>query len=142
MGDTRQEILDMVDRETRAWDARDVDLLLSVFHPHMVWFWPADNESHDPVDWESPLGRFDRERWRDTYSRMFSDHDLIRNDRRVVEIKVTAEGDGALAIVDIDTLWKNRSTGEEMHWLGRTGKTYTRVGGEWKMISQSGVLLY
>jgi hypothetical protein len=142
MGNTRQEILGMVDRETRAWDARDVDLLLSIFHPDMVWFWPADNESHDPVDWESPLGRFDPERWRDNYSWMFSEYDLVRNDRSVVEVKVTAEGDGALAVVDIDTLWKNRATGVEMHCLGRTGKTYTRVGGEWKMISQSGVLLY
>ncbi len=27
-----------------------------------------------------------------------------------------------------------------MRWLGRTAKTYTRVGGEWKMIAQTGPL--
>lgn len=66
----------------------------------------------------------------------------MRNERRTVEIKMTVVGDGALAVVDIDTLWEDRSSGERMHWLGRTGKTYVMVGGNWKMIAQSGVLLY
>lgn len=29
-----------------------------------------------------------------------------------------------------------------MHWLGRTGKTSTRVEGEWKIIAQTGALRY
>ena len=29
-------IHEIVDRETRAWDTQDVELLLSVFHPDMV----------------------------------------------------------------------------------------------------------
>ena len=142
MGESKDQIRRVVDRETDAWDSRDVEKLLSVFHPDMVWFWPPDNRSHDPIDWESPLGRFDRERWRKSYSQMFSACDLIRNDRRIVSIKVTDEGDGGLAVVDIDTLWEDRATGERMHWLGRTGKIYARVGGEWKMVAQTGVLLY
>ena len=32
--------------------------------------------------------------------------------------------DGALAVVDIDTLWRNKATGVEMHWFGRTGKMF------------------
>ena len=40
MGGVRSEIKEIVDRETRAWDTRDVDLLLTVFHPDMVWPWP------------------------------------------------------------------------------------------------------
>jgi ketosteroid isomerase-like protein len=142
MDETRQEIQDMVDRETRAWDARDVDLLMSVFHPDMVWFWPPDNTSHDPTSWESPLGRFDRERWSKIYTEMFAEYALVHNQRKTVEIKITAEGDGALAVVDVDTLWESRTTGERMHWNGRTGKTYTKVDGGWKMIAQSGVLIY
>ena len=36
MGGVRSEIEEFVDRETRARDTRDVDLLLTVFHPDMV----------------------------------------------------------------------------------------------------------
>jgi hypothetical protein len=133
---------EIIARETRAWDTQDVELLLSVFHPDMVWFWPPDNSSHDPVTWESPLGRFDRDRWRESYARMFADYELGRNDRRVVRIEVTPEGDGALAVVDIDTRWKHRVTGEIMSWTGRTAKTYVLAGDGWKMVAQSGVLLY
>lgn len=31
-----QEIQEIVNRETRAWDMQDVKLLISVFHPDMV----------------------------------------------------------------------------------------------------------
>ena len=34
------EVTEIVDRETRAWDTKDVRLLLTVFHPDMVWPWP------------------------------------------------------------------------------------------------------
>lgn len=33
----KDEILEIVNRETRAWDTKDVNLLISVFHPDMVW---------------------------------------------------------------------------------------------------------
>ena len=33
----REQIEEIVNRETRAWDSQDVNLLLSVFHPDMVW---------------------------------------------------------------------------------------------------------
>jgi hypothetical protein len=36
MGGVRSEIEEIVDRGTRAWDTRAVDLLLTVFHPDMV----------------------------------------------------------------------------------------------------------
>jgi ketosteroid isomerase-like protein len=137
-----EEIREIIDRETKAWDTGDVDLLLSIFHPDMVWFWPLDNTSHDPVEWTSPLGRFERERWRKSYSDLFAECDLVRNDRKTVKITVTDGEDGALAVVDIDTLWRNRTSGEQMHWLGRTGKTYVKVDGIWNMIAQSGVLIY
>jgi ketosteroid isomerase-like protein len=142
MGESIDDVREIVDRETEAWNKRDVDLLLSVFHPDMVWFWPPDNGSHDPADWESPLGRFDRAGWGKIYSDMFADFDLIRNDREIIRIKVTQDGNGAFAVVDIDTLWEHRATGQRMHWLGRTGKTYTKVDGEWKMIAQTGALMY
>jgi ketosteroid isomerase-like protein len=45
MGDVRAEIREIVDRETRAWDTRDVELLLGVFHPDMVWPWPRTARS-------------------------------------------------------------------------------------------------
>ena len=58
-------------------------------------------------------------------------------------IKVSDEGDGGFAVVDIDTKWKNKETGEEDHWFGRTCKTFSKMNnGEWKMIHQVGVLDY
>ncbi len=33
------EIIEIVNRETKAWDTKDVNMLLSVFHKDMVWPW-------------------------------------------------------------------------------------------------------
>src|SRR5439155_775502 len=54
-----------------------------------------------------------------------------------------AEGDGAIAVVDIDTLWRERATGDESnHWLGRTCKVYALMPDGWKMTMQTGALQY
>ena len=45
-----------------------------------------------------------------------------------MRIAVSREGDGAFAVVDVDTLWRHRDSGEASHWLGRACKGYTRVG--------------
>ena len=49
--DTIKEIEEIVNRETKAWDTKDVDLLMTIFHPDMVWPWPKTPQSHDPIDW-------------------------------------------------------------------------------------------
>ena len=54
---------------------------------------------------------------------------------------MSQEGDGTLAVVDIDTLWRSPE-GDESHWKGRVCKVYSRVGGEWKMTMHTGVLEY
>ncbi len=137
----RAEIQEIIDRETRAWDTRDVDLLLTVFHPDMVWPWPKTPGSHDPVDWRLVLGRYDAERWGRRWHALFDTHELIRNVRETRKIEVSDEGDGALAVVDIDTLWRD-ANGAESHWKGRVCKVYSNVGGEWKMTMHTGVLEY
>jgi ketosteroid isomerase-like protein len=134
---SRQEIEEIVGRETRAWDTQDVDLLMSVLHPDMVWPWPADQGSLDPMTWILELGRYDYSRWRAGWQELFDTHTLIHNRRRIIRIELSREGDGALAIVDIDTLWR-AADGSDNHWSGRTCKIYTRVGGEWRMITQLG----
>ena len=139
MSDTRAEIQEIVDRETRAWDTQDADLLLSVFHPDMVWPWPKSSSSHDPMEWVLELGRYDAQRWRRGWQELFDTHSLIRNDRETKKIEVSQEGDGAFAVVDIDTLWRS-PLGEEMRWQGRVCKVYSKVGGEWKMTMHTGVL--
>ena len=136
------EIQAMVDRETEAWDKKDAEALLSLFHPDMVWPWPPDNRSHDPALWVFPWGRFDRERWRAGWEDLFKTHELEHNRRRTVRIAVSAEGDGAFAVVDVDTLWRRRSDGEPFHWLGRACKGYTKVAGAWKLIFHTGLLGY
>ena len=86
-----REIEEIVARETRAWDTNDVDLLLSVFHPDMVWPWPPD-VAHDPGTWVFVMGRFDRERWREAWQQLFDTHALVHNRRRIVRIAVSARG--------------------------------------------------
>ncbi len=87
------------------------------------------------------LGRFDHTRWSNVYSKWFNDFNLIRNERKTQKIFVTKQGDGAFAVVDVDTLWRS-AEGEESHWLGRTCKTYVKTPQGWKMIAQTGVLDY
>ena len=141
MNDVESEIQEIVDRETRAWDTQDADLLLSVFHPDMVWPWPKSSSSHDPMEWVLEWGRYDAQRWRRGWQELFDTHSLIRNDRVTKKIEVSQEGDGAFAVVDIDTLWRS-PLGEEMLWQGRVCKVYSKVGGEWKMTMHTGVLVY
>ena len=69
------------------------------------------------------------------------EHKLVHNRRETKKIVVTEEGDGALAVVDIDTLWVD-ARGHEDRWLGRVSKVYARVGSEWKMTMHTGVLRY
>jgi hypothetical protein len=141
VGGVRSEIEEIVDRETRAWDTRDVDLLLTVFHPDMVWPWPKTPRSHDPMDWVLEWGRYDPERWGRGWQELFDTHELVRNEREIRKIEVSEEGDGAFAVVDIDTVWRDLR-GNESRWKGRVCKVYSKVGGEWKMTMHTGVLEY
>jgi ketosteroid isomerase-like protein len=136
------EIRRMVDAETAAWNARDAEALVSLFHPDMVWPWPPDARSHDPAAWVMPFGRYDRARWKAAWEELFHTHELVHNRRRTVRILVSEQGDGALAVVDVDTLWRNRATGEDFPWKGRAGKGYTKVGGRWLLILHTGLLDY
>ena len=142
MSGPTDQIQAMVDRETRAWDTLDADLLVSCFHPDMVWPWPASPDDHDPETWVFVMGRFDRERWERGYRRMFAERTLVHNRRATVRILLSQEQDGALAVVDIDTLWE-LPDGSRDHWLGRVSKTYALMpNGEWKMTAHTGVLRY
>lgn len=131
----------LVDKETDAWDRRDADVLVSLIHPDMVWPWPPDAESHDPVTWVFPMGRFNRTRWKSAWKELFDKHELVHNRRETIRISISKEGDGAFAVVDVDTLWRDHS-GKDFQWKGRAGKGYTRIGNEWKLIFHTGLLNY
>jgi ketosteroid isomerase-like protein len=141
MDPIERQIQDMVDRETNAWNRQDAEALVSLFHPDMVWPWPPDADAHDPVLWIFPMGRYDRERWKQSWQELFVSHDLIHNRRSTVRIQVSEQGDAAFAVVDVDTLWRSK-TGEDFHWKGRACKGYTLVGDEWKLIYHTGLLDY
>ena len=141
MNNVRTQIEEIVNRETRAWDTQDVDLLMTVFHPDMVWPWPRTPQSHDPMDWVIEWGRYDCERWKNGWQKLFDTHCLAHNKREIKKIEISREGDGAFAVVDIDTLWID-GAGREHHWLGRVCKVYSKVGEEWKMTMHAGVLDY
>jgi hypothetical protein len=81
MDDAGSQIQEIVDRETRAWDTQDAELLLSVFHPDMVWPWPKSPSSHDPMEWVLQWGRYDRQRWLAGWQELFDTHELLRNIR-------------------------------------------------------------
>ncbi|MCG6963945.1 MAG: nuclear transport factor 2 family protein [Acidobacteria bacterium] len=142
MSSIEAEIQAMVDRETEAWDNLDAEALVSLFHPDMVWPWPPDPDAHDPETWLFLLGRYDRERWRTGWEELFRDYELVHNRRRTVRIQVSEQGDGAFAVVDVDTLWRSRATGEPFHWKGRACKGYTKVDGRWLLILHTGLLDY
>ena len=135
------EIQEIVDRETRAWDGRDLDLLMTIFHPDMVWPWPPDPAAHDPMDWVLTWGRFDEARWRAGWGELFRTHELVHNRRVTRRIEVSEQGDGAFAVVDVDTLWRD-AEGTDLHWIGRACKVYTKVGDEWRLIAHTGLLEY
>jgi hypothetical protein len=137
-----KDIKDAVNTETLAWDTQNTELFLSIFHPDMVWVWPKNEDSHDPVEWETPLGRFGWDKWKRIYDDMFARYSLIRNERHIIRIVETPEHDGGFAVVDIDTVWEDKSTGEIMRWHGRTCKTYVKTADGFKMIAQTGVLQY
>lgn len=137
-----EEVKEMVEAESKAWSSQDVDKLLDLFHPDMVWPWPMTVQSHDSVDWIFELGRFDRNRWKKVWTELFDSYRLVHNIRTIQKIVVSKQGDGAFAVVDVDTLWKRRDDGTDFHWKGRACKIYTKVGEEWKMIAHTGLLLY
>ena len=139
--DIRNEIEEIVNRETRAWDTQDVDLLMTIFHPDMVWPWPRTPQSHDPMDWVLEWGKYDYNRWKNGWLKLFNTHKLDHNDRKIRKIEISKEGDGAFAVVDIDTLWIDKE-GNKNHWKGRVCKVYSKVGDEWKMTMHTGVLEY
>ncbi len=137
-----ESIGEIVNRETAAWNSKNVTQLLSIFHPDMVWVWPKDRNSHNPVDWECPSGKFDVTRWTSIYDNLFGKYELAHDKRNIVKIVCTKEQDGGFVVVDIDTLWQDSQTGDELHWLGRTCKTYVKTLDGMKMIAQTGVLNY
>jgi len=141
MNDVRRQIEEIVNRETRAWDTQDVELLMTIFHPDMVWPWPRTPQSHDPLDWVIDWGRYDYARWKAGWQQLFDTCRLAHNQREIRKIEVSNEGDGAFAVLDIDTLWID-GAGHESHWVGRVCKVYSRVGREWKMTMHTGVLDY
>ncbi len=139
--DTRSEIEEIVNKETRAFDTKNIELFLSIVHPDMVWPWPPNANAHDPVEWVLPWGRFNSQRWSEYFQKFFEKYDLLRNDRTIQKIVISKERDGAFAVVDMDTLWKP-NTGDMLHWYGRACKIYTKSDEQWKMISQMGILNY
>jgi len=137
----KKEIEEMVNRETRAWNTRDVELLMTIWHPDMVWPWPRTPQSHDPLDWVLECGRYDYERWKRGWQKLFATHTLVHNKREIKKIVISKEKDGAFAVVDIDMLWRDEN-GKDNHWKGRVCKVYTKLGAEWKCIMHTGVLEY
>jgi ketosteroid isomerase-like protein len=135
------EIVEIVNRETEAWNTQNIDKLITIFHPDMVWPWPKTSQSHDPLEWEFVLGRFNKDRWSKNWQELFRNYRLVHNNREIIKILITNENDGALAVVDIDTLWTDKENNMN-HWKGRVCKVYAKIDDQWKMTMHTGVLEY
>jgi ketosteroid isomerase-like protein len=142
MGKTKNIIQSIIDCETEAWNNQDAEVLVSIFHPDMVWPWPENEHQHDPAKWIFPQGRYNRERWKNNWNELFRTYKLIHNKRKTISIEVSRQGDGAFAVVDVDTLWRNQKTGKDLHWIGRACKGYSNVNGKWLLIFHTGLLDY
>lgn len=73
---------------------------------------------------------------------LFDAYALVQNKRETVRICISAEGDAAFAVVDVDTLWQHKSNGSMMHWEGRDCKGYTKVHDHWLLVFHTGLLEY
>ena len=80
-------------------------------------------------------------RWKELWQGLFDAFKLVHNRREIKKIEISEEGNGAFAVVDIDTLWRDED-GNEDHWIGRVCKVYSKCGDEWKMTMHTGVLDY
>ena len=139
----KQQNQALVNRVTLGLNTKNPDLLLDMIHPDMVWPWPPTSRDHDPVRWKFVLGRFNRERWRQNWQDIFDQYDLVHNYRDTVKIEVSVEEDAALAVVDVDSLWRDKDTKQEIHWKGRVCSIHTRMtAGDWQLIFQTGPLDY
>jgi len=95
------------------------------------------------MDWIFEVGRFNYDRWKKGWGDLFASYELVHNVRKIRKIELSKEGDGAFAVIDIDTLWRNYNDDTDFRWLGRICKIYTKMkNDEWKMIFQTGVLDY
>ena len=135
------KIQELIDLETRAWNEKNAEVLVSLFHPDMVWPWPKHANAHHPLEWVFTFGRFDRDRWKDNWQKLFDTHELVHNKRKTLKITVSDQLDGAFAVVEIDTLWRD-TNGNKSHWKGVVGKGYTKLNNGWKLIMHTGVLKY
>jgi len=93
------------------------------------------------MDWVIPWGKYDYDRWKSLWQDLFDHYTLVHNRREIKKIEISEQGDGAFAVVDIDTLWRD-DEGNEDNWYGRVCKVYSKCGNEWKMTMHTGVLDY
>lgn len=134
---SRQHIMEVLERESRAWSARDVDGLLSVFHPDAVWPFLFNRLNPSPMVWRLTLDRFDSSAWGTYFQRIFEECAITKNVREVKSISFSTRGDQAIAVLDIDTAWLRRD-GEPMRWVGRVAKVFSIMGTEWRIMTQYG----
>ncbi|HEV2348260.1 MAG TPA: hypothetical protein VG028_00275 [Terriglobia bacterium] len=116
-----RQITEVVNKEILARDTQDVEMLLSLFHPGMMWPWPPTPKSHDPIEWLMELGRFNRESWGNSWRHLFATHRLIHNRQAISRIEESRMEDAAFVVVDVDTLWSTHD-GMDFHWKGRVWK--------------------
>jgi hypothetical protein len=71
-------------------------------------------------------------------ARALRHHELVRNVRETKKVEVSEQGRRGVAVVDIDTLWRDLRAGDALEGEGVQG--VLQGGEEWKMTMHTGVL--
>lgn len=150
--DRSDEIQEIIDRESRAYDTADTELMLTIYHPDIVWAWPPNSTAYDPMEWVLRMGRFDYDRWYKLHQQFFDTHTIIHNRRVTKKIVMSEQQDGAFAVVDVDTMfsqnrdmdspWHEEDGSDKIHVQGRACKIYTLMDDGWKLLYQPGTMQY
>jgi hypothetical protein len=73
------------------------------------------------------LGRYDRERWKQGWRQLCDAHTLEHNRRQIQKIEISEQGDGAFAVVDVDTLWRATPTAKTS--TGKSARASRSIAG-------------
>lgn len=142
MSQLQQEIEEIVNREKDAWEMKDAELLLTVFHEDMVWAWPRNFDTLNPFYWQVDLGRFNHASWKVHWQDFFDAYELVDALVKVQKVQFSDAKDAAFAVVDLNVQWEDKMTGRLLYWRGRVCKVYTKVRDNWKLLSHTGFIPY
>lgn len=88
------------------------------------------------------MGRFDAARWRAIYTTCSPPMSSSTTGAARRACHCRRRTPAASPWFDVDTLWRRRVDGGDLHWKGRASKVYAPVDHEWKLTMHTGLPAY